>query len=104
MRSILVALMIGLAWFCFSAPRLAAQESKTEKQQIKARQKADMRAFKLKAKYQKQSMKGRDVPKSVRLQMKHQMQREKRELQARHKDELQDLKDRQQSLREVQPR
>jgi hypothetical protein len=104
MRRFLVVLMAGLVGIGLLAPRLAAQDIKVEKQQMKARQKADLRALKLKEQYQKQAMRTHQVPKSVRVQMTHQMQREKRELRERQKDERQDLKDRQRALREAQAR
>ena len=104
MRRILVALMAGLIWICVSPPRLVAQNSKFEKQQMKVRHKAEKQALKMKEKYQKQMMKDPRVPSATRIQMKHQLARDKRELRERQKDESQDLADRQRSLREYQAR
>lgn len=104
MRRVLVALMVGLAWIWISSSRLAAQDFKFEKQQIKERHKVEMKALKMKAKYQKQATQGQEIPKSLRLQTKHQLDREKRELRERQRDELQDLKDRERSLKESQAR
>jgi hypothetical protein len=104
MRRILVALMIGLVWICTSPSPLAAQNVKVEKQQMKARHKAEKKTLKMREKYQKQMMKDQRVSKSVRIQMKHQLERERRELRERHKDEMQDLKDRQRTIKEYQAR
>jgi len=102
MRKILVALMMGLIWICTSPSPLTAQNLRTEKQQMKARHKAEKKTLKMREQYQKQMMKDQRVSKAVRIQMKHQLQREKRELGERHKDELQDLKDRQRAIKAYQ--
>jgi len=103
MRRLLIVMIAGLA-LASSLTRLAAQDYslKEEKQQLKARQKEERKSLKLRGKYLKQSWKGHPVAKSVRVQMKHQMQRNERELREKHKDELQDLKDRQRALKESQ--
>jgi hypothetical protein len=82
---------------------LSAQDFKFETQQIKDRQKAEMKALQLKHKFSKESMKGQDIPKSLRVQMKNEMKREEETLRQKHKHELQELKDRQRVLTEMQP-
>ena len=78
----------------------ASQGEKSEKQILKARQKEERKALKLKEHYAKQSFKGQNVPRAVRDQRKHELQREKRALRDRQKDEAQDLKDRQKLMNE----
>jgi lipopolysaccharide export LptBFGC system permease protein LptF len=104
MRTILVVLFAavtfgfvhtGVAWAQGYSPKL-------EIKQLKARQKAERKALKLRQKYTKQSWKNQNVSKAVRIQMKHQMQREERELREKQKDERQDLKDQQRLLKERQ--
>lgn len=94
MRKSLYCLMMA----CFLAvPSMsvnAAARNNLETQQVKQRQKAERKALKMRQHFMKQSMKGRNIPKAVRLQNKHQMQREARELREKQKDEMQDLKDR----------
>ena len=75
---------------------------KAQKQVLKAKQKEERAALKLRKKYWQQSLRGQPLPKSERLRLKHQMQREARELRERQKDEQQDFKDRQRSIREMQ--
>jgi len=97
---LVAAFLLGL---CLARVAAAQQYDLTlEKQQLKARQKEERKALKLKEKYQKESWKNQLISKSVRDQMKHQMERERRELREKHKDELQDLKDRQRALKESQ--
>ena len=106
MRNLLIWIVAALA-LSFSGPHLGAAQRfdlKPERLQLKTRQKEEWKALKLRQKYQKQSWKNRSVHKSVRMQMKHQMQREKRELREKQKDELQDFKDRQRLVKENQKR
>jgi TolA-binding protein len=103
MRKVFVVLFtLGLAVGLSSW--LVAQDFHLETKQVKNRQKEEKKALKLKHKFAKQTMGGRDLPKSVRAQMKHQQQREGRELHEKQKDERQDLKDRQRMLKELQSR
>lgn len=102
MRRLLLVLMAGLMLICASAFPTGAQDFKFEKQEVKARQKAEQKALKMKHKFARDSLKGQEVPKAQRLQMKHQMERERRELRERQKNEIQDLKDRQRVLKESQ--
>jgi uncharacterized protein HemX len=104
MRRLLLVVMAGLALICASAFRISAQDFKSEKQMMKARQKAEQNAVKMKQKFAKDSLKRQEGPKAQRLLVKHQMERERRELRERQKDEIQDLKDRQRMLKEYQER
>jgi hypothetical protein len=58
----------------------------------------------MKQKFAKDSPQRQEGPKAQRLLVKHQMERERRELRERQKDEIQDLKDRQKVLEENQKR
>ena len=102
MQKHLLAVMAALILLLTAASRAAAQDFKTEMHGVKARQKAERKALTMKQKYAMRSLRAQDISKAQRLQMKHQMEREKRELRLRQKDELQDLKDRQRALRESQ--
>lgn len=102
MRKLLLALAVAFAWICLSGSWLVGQDFSGERGQVKDRQKAERNALKLKHKFTKESLSSREIPKSQRLMMKHQMERERRELRERHRDEIQDLKDRQRALKESQ--
>lgn len=73
-----------------------------EIQKLKLRQKEQMKALKLQQHYMKESWKSQHVPKAVREQQKHQMERQLRELRNRQKDEMQDLQDRMRLAKESQ--
>ena len=96
MRRISTLLVLGVL---LGMPAVSAAKS-IEMAQLLQRQKGEMKALKLKEKYQKESLKGQTVPKAVRDQMKHQMDREKRALRDRQKDERQDMKDRERMMKE----
>ena len=81
---------------------LLGQDFKFESNQIKDRQKAEMKALKLKHKFAQESMKGQPIPKSMRIQMQHEMKREEKALRQKHEDELETLRDRQRVLKESQ--
>ena len=100
MRKLLVALRMGTAVLLLSS-WLSAQDFKLETQQVKERQKQEMKALKLKHKFAKESMKGQDIAKSLRIQMEHEMEREEEMLRQKHKHELQELKDRQRVMKEL---
>ncbi|MFB3923856.1 MAG: hypothetical protein ACE145_19200 [Terriglobia bacterium] len=102
MRKLLLALAAGIAAVCLSGSLLLGQDFKTERGQVKERQKAERKALKLKHKFTSESMKSQEIPKSQRQMMKHQMEREERELREKHRDEMQDLRDRQRALKESQ--
>ena len=95
----IVVLILGLP-----VATLRAQDDalKAQKQVLKAKQRQERAALKLRKKYWQQSLKGQALPKSERLRMKHQMEREARELRERQKDEQQDSKDRQRLMKEIQ--
>lgn len=101
MRRLLVAVTLFVATILVICG-LFAQDFKLETQGVKERQKQELKTLKLQHKYQKQSMKDQDIPKSLRTQMKHKMQREEQELRQRHKHELQELKDQQRVIKEAQ--
>jgi hypothetical protein len=94
MRRIFCSLMVA----CFLAvpliPVNAGARGNPEIQLLKQQQKAERKAMKLRHHYQKEAMKGQVIVPAVRVQMKHQMQREERELSEKHKDQMQDMKDR----------
>ena len=102
MRKLLLALAVAFAGICLSGSWLVGQDFKAERGQVKERQKAERKALSLKHKFTKESMSSSEIPKSQRQIMKHQMERERRELRERHRDELQDLRDRQRALKESQ--
>jgi len=82
---------------------LRAQDDalRAQKQVLKARQKEERAALKLRKKYWQQSLKGQPLPKSERLRVKHQLAREARELRERQRDDKQDFKDRQRQMKEI---
>jgi hypothetical protein len=102
MRNLLI-LMVAATLLGISAARPSAGQDynpKAERQALKARQKLERQAFKVKEKAAKLAWKNSQVPKSVRLQMKHQIQRERRALLERQKNERQQMEDRQRIARE----
>ena len=102
MRNLLILMVAAVLLGIASAPRCAGQDysPKLERQQLKARQKQELKTLKLKENYAKASWKSADVSKPARTQMKHQMEQERRALRERQRNERQDLKDRQQMLKE----
>jgi len=100
MRKSLIFLMMA----CFLAIPLVCVEASARNSleilQLKQRQKEERKALKMRQHYLKESMKGANVPNAIRLQNKHQIQREVRELREKQNDEMQDLKDRQRLYRE----
>jgi len=104
MRKIFLALMAALILFCASGFRASAQDFGSQKQQLKVRHKLEGNALKLKHRLVKGSLQGQGVSKGQRLQMKHRMERERRELRERQKDELQTLKDQLRIMKESQQR
>ena len=85
-----------LAW------ALWGQDFKFESNQIKDRQKAEIKALKVKHEYAKAMLKGQSIPKSMRTQMRNEMKREEKALRQKHEDELETLKDRQRVVKESQ--
>ena len=95
------ALILGLP-----VATLRAQDDalKAQKQVLKAKQEQERAALKLRKKYRQQSLKGQPLPTSERLRIKHQIQREERELRERQRDEKQDSKDSRRQMKEIQKR
>jgi len=97
MRKLLIGAIVTLV-LSFPGPLARAGQNSSavlsEKKMLKVRQKQEWTALKRQQKYQKHSMKGQPLSKATRLQMKHDMQREKRALQEKQKNERQELKDR----------
>jgi hypothetical protein len=104
MRNLLIFVIAAVVLGTFPARVVSAQEYnlKAERQQLRTRQKEQWKALKFQQKSRKQGFQGQPIPKSMRLQMKHQMERDRRELREKHRDELQDMKDRQRMFRESQ--
>jgi hypothetical protein len=100
-KSVGVLLLVGFLIVPARVSSLAGKNN-PELQQLKQRHKEERNALKTKERYEKTAMKGQVVSRAVRYQMKHQRQREARELRERQKDELQDLKDRQKLVKESQ--
>jgi hypothetical protein len=98
-RVAIVALILGLP-----VVTLRAQDDglKAQKQLRNARHKEERVALKLRKKYWQQSIKGQPLPKSERVRMQRQMDREARELRERQKDEQQDYKDLQRAMKEIE--
>ncbi len=82
-----------------ASPRRYQVVDKPEKI-LKLRQKQEWKALKRQQKYEKRSWKGGHFSRGARVQMKHQMQRERRALRERQRDERQDLKDRKRLMKE----
>jgi len=100
MRKLLFALL-GISILVFSSTALkASTQQPSEKQILKARQKQERQAQKLQKRYAVQAYKNPQVSKAMRDQKKHELQREKRALRDKQKDERQDMKDRQKMLKQ----
>ena len=104
MRKFLVVAITALIMGMMLVARLRAQDNplKVQKQVLKAKQKEERAALTLRKRNWHQSLSGQPLPKSERLRVKHQMDREERELRDRQKDEQQDFKDRQRQMKEMQ--
>ena len=104
MRNLLILMVAGLVMVFAAGTLLAGQDydQKAAVKQVRARQKEERKALKLKQKNLSQSLKNHPLPKATRVQMKHQAARERRDLRQKQKDELQQMKDRQRIVRESQ--
>ncbi len=102
MRNLLILMVAAIVLGLACAQPCAAQEynPKLDRQQLKARQKQERKTLKMKEKYAKASWKDPSVDKIARLQMKHQMEQERRALLERQRNERQNLEDRQRLLKE----
>jgi hypothetical protein len=103
MRKLVIVVIVTFV-LSFPVARMAARQYrydvKPERKMLKARQKQEWKTLKLQQKYQKHSWKGQHLSKATRVQMKHQMQREKRALRETQRNDRQDLKDRQGLMKE----
>lgn len=91
-----VALLIGL----LGCRALARERGKwTAESALKARQKQEIRALELKQEYMRNSLEDSELPRAVRIQLRHELKREQRKLRQRQKDERQELKDRERLLK-----
>ncbi len=97
MRVLLIVSTAALLWAGSPASLGLAQfpNLKLETQQVKARQKQERTALRQQQQYRRQSLKGQNLPKAVRLQIKHEMDREARALREQQRNQLQELRDRQ---------
>jgi hypothetical protein len=84
-----VCFLASPAWILKAAPR-----GNPEVQALKAQQKRENQAFKIRERNLKQSFKGRTYSKAMRDQQLHELQHEKRAMKERHRNQLQELKDR----------
>ena len=71
-----------------------------EERMLRIQQKQERAAFKLRERNAKNSYRGRQVPNAVRIQQERQLQREKRAMLERQRNQIQDLRDRQRMMRD----
>lgn len=88
----LFALILLAGFLAVASP--TAQGRSRNMEILKLRQKQERKALQLKQRYARQSLKNAWLTRAARLQMKHQLQNEKRKLTERQKEERQKLKDR----------
>jgi Mg2+ and Co2+ transporter CorA len=103
MRKLLIGVTVAFLLSFPVAPPGAGRyryDVRPERKALKARQKQEWKTLKLQQKYQKRSWKGQRLSGAQRAQIKHQMQRDKRALHERQRNDLQDLKDRQRLMKE----
>lgn len=97
----MVIVVVGFSFLALSLGNASAsQASSQEKHLLKSQQKQERKSEKLKNHYAKASLKGQNIPKAVRDQRKHEIQRENRAMREREKEQMQDLKDRQKMMKE----
>jgi len=104
MRKYLVV-MVAAMCLAVCLTRIARADNadlRAQRQQMKVQQKRERNALKLQQRNVKESWKNGHVSNAQRNEMKHQMQRSSRDLKVRQKDSMQDLNDRQRSLRDMQ--
>lgn len=70
-----------------------------EERMLRTQQKQERAAFKLKERTAKNSFRGHQVPSAVRVQQERQLQRERRAIRERQKNQIQDLRDRQRMMK-----
>jgi hypothetical protein len=90
-----VSFLVSPAWLLKASPR-----ANPEVEALKAQQKRERNTFKINERNVKQSFKGREVSRAVREQQLHQLQRDKRAMKERHRNQMQELKDRQRMMRD----
>ena len=104
MRKHLVVMVAAMTVFLglTGVARADSSELRAQRQQLKLQQKRELNYLKLQQRQIKSSWKNALVSSAQRSQMRHQMDRATRDLKARQKDAMQDLKDRQRSWKEMQ--
>jgi hypothetical protein len=104
MRNLLVVMIATLILSLSVASPVRAQNSNLREQskQLKLQQKRERNALKIQQKNIKASWNKQPVSKAIRLQSKHQMERDWRSMRERQKDARQDLADHQRTLRDRQ--
>ena len=100
-------LIVVIATTClgivFAAPAQAQHvDWRSQRKMLKSQQNLEWHALKVQQQNRRLSWRGQKVSSAQRAQAKHQMQRERRDLRMRQKDQLQDARDRNRSLRAVQ--
>lgn len=91
--------MTILAAALLAGPAFARQRWTSPVARLKARQKQESRALKLKEAYMKSSIRNSSLPKAIRIQLKHELKREQHRLRQKQKDERQALKDQERLLK-----
>jgi len=104
MRNILIVIVATMCLGSGLATVLRAQNTDwhLQQHQLKSQQKLERNALKIRQRNIKHSWRNSRVSSATRIQAKHQMQRERRDLGQRQRDARQDLRDRQRALRENQ--
>jgi biopolymer transport protein ExbB/TolQ len=103
MRKYLIVMVATMCLGISSATAVRAQNVgwSAERKQLKAQQKLEFNALKVQQRNRKQSWNRQRVTSAERAQANHQMKRERRNLKQRQKDALQDLKDRQKAVSDM---
>lgn len=104
MRNLLVVIIATLVLSLSVASPVQAQNSNPREQikQLKLQQKRERNALKIQQKNIKASWNKQPVSKAIRLESKHQMERDWRSMRERQKNARQDLADQQRALRDRQ--
>ena len=100
--SIVMVASLCLGMSIASGVRAQSIDWRAVRKQLRTQQKMERNALKTQQGNIKRSWKQLQVSKPIRDQAKHQMQRERRDLNQRQKDAMQDLKDRQKVLKQYQ--
>jgi hypothetical protein len=94
-RALLKILVTLVLFLIASHGRALSTTGNAEKRQLRARQKTARKLMTAEDKNVNKVLRNTQVPKAQRVQLQHQVKRDKRELRRRQKDERQDLRDRQ---------